>query len=102
MSEVSFEQMLEESLKTISRGEVVEGTVITVNPEEAALNIGYKADGILTRGEYSNEPVDLTTVLKEGDKLEGALLFKCKHLKNNKCSIYLIRPLFCRDYPDVN
>lgn len=74
MSEVSFEQMLEESLKTISRGEIVEGTVITVRPEEAALNIGYKADGILTRSEYSNEPVDLTTVLKEGDKLEVKIL----------------------------
>ena len=28
MSEMSFEQMLEESLKTIRNGEVVEGTVI--------------------------------------------------------------------------
>ena len=29
MSELSFEQMLEESLKTIRNGEVVEGTVTT-------------------------------------------------------------------------
>ncbi len=38
----------------------------------------------------------------EGEELENAILFKCKHLKNNKCGIYLIRPLFCRDYPAVN
>ncbi|MBQ9341649.1 MAG: 30S ribosomal protein S1 [Lachnospiraceae bacterium] len=70
MSEVSFEQMLEESFKTIRNGEVVEGTVISVKPEEIVLNIGYKADGILSRNEYSNEPVDLTTVAKPGDKME--------------------------------
>ena len=34
MSEMSFEQMLEESLKTIRNGEVVEGTVIDVKPDE--------------------------------------------------------------------
>ena len=34
MSELTFEQMLEESLKTIHAGEVVEGTVIDVKPEE--------------------------------------------------------------------
>ena len=73
MSE-SFEQMLEESFKTIRNGDVVEGTVISVKPDEAVLNVGYKADGILTRVEYSNEPVDLTTVLKEGDALEVKVL----------------------------
>ena len=62
MSELTFEQMLEESLKTIHTGEVIEGTVIDVKPDEAILNIGYKSDGILTRNEYTNEPnVDLTT-----------------------------------------
>ena len=48
MSEMSFEQMLEESLKTIRNGEVVEGTVIDVKPDEIILNIGYKSDGIIT------------------------------------------------------
>lgn len=42
MSELSFEQMLEESLKTIRNGEVVEGTVIDVKEDEIILNIGYK------------------------------------------------------------
>lgn len=35
MSELTFEQMLDASLKTIHAGEVVEGTVIDVKPEEA-------------------------------------------------------------------
>ena len=71
MSELTFEQMLEESLKTIHNGEVVEGTVIDVKADEAILNIGYKSDGVLTRNEYTNDQnVDLTTVLNPGDKLE--------------------------------
>ena len=75
MSELPFEQMLEESLKTIHTGEVVEGTVIDVKPEEIVLNIGYKSDGILTRNEYTNEPnVDLTTVVKPGDTMEVKVL----------------------------
>lgn len=75
MSEQSFEQMLEESLKTIHTGEVVEGTVIDVKPEEIILNIGYKSDGVLTRNEYTNEPnVDLTTVAKPGDTMEVKVL----------------------------
>ncbi len=75
MSELTFEQMLEESLKTIHAGEVVEGTVIDVKPEEIILNIGYKSDGILTRNEYTNEPnVDLTTIAKVGDTMEVKVL----------------------------
>ena len=75
MSELTFEQMLEESLKTIHTGEVIEGTVIDVKPDEAILNIGYKSDGILTRNEYTNEPnVDLTTLVIVGDKMEVKVL----------------------------
>ena len=71
MSELTFEQMLDASLKTIHAGEVVEGTVIDVKPEEAVLNIGYKSDGILTRNEYSNDSnLDLTTIVKPGDTME--------------------------------
>ena len=75
MSEMSFEQMLEESFKTIRNGEVVEGTVIDVKPDEIVLNIGYKSDGIVTRSEYTNEPnVDLTTVVSVGDTLETKVI----------------------------
>ncbi len=75
MSEMSFEQMLEESFKTIRNGEVVEGTVIDVKPDEIILNIGYKSDGIITRNEYTNEPnVDLTAVVSVGDTMEAKVL----------------------------
>ena len=75
MSELTFEQMLEDSFKTIRNGEVVDGTVIDVKPDEIILNIGYKADGIISRSEFTNEPnVDLTTLVKAGDKLSAKVL----------------------------
>ncbi len=73
--ELSFEQMLEESFKIPHNGEVVEGTVIDVKPEEIILNIGCKADGILTKYEYTNDnSVDLTQAVKPGDTLEVKVL----------------------------
>ena len=95
MSEMSFEQMLEESFKTIHNGEVVDGTVISVKPDEIVLNIGYKSDGIITRSEYTNESnVDLTQCVKLGDSLsaivikvndgEGQVLLSYKRLAAEK------------------
>ena len=75
MSEMSFEQMLDAYEKTIRNGEVVEGTVIDVKPDEIILNIGYKSDGIITRNEYTNEPnVDLTTLVKVDDTMEAKVI----------------------------
>ena len=50
MSEMSFEQMLDAYEKTIRNGEVVEGTVIDVKPDEIVLNIGYKSDAMIVIG----------------------------------------------------
>lgn len=95
MSELTFEQMLEDSFKTIRNGEVVDGTVIDVKPDEIILNIGYKADGIVTRSEYTSEPnVDLTTLVSVGDTMtvkvlkvndgEGQVLLTYKRLAAEK------------------
>ncbi|MBR5177688.1 MAG: bifunctional 4-hydroxy-3-methylbut-2-enyl diphosphate reductase/30S ribosomal protein S1 [Lachnospiraceae bacterium] len=75
MSEKSFDAMLDESMKTIHNGEVVEGKVIYVKEDEIALDIGYKADGIIPRSEYTNQPgLDLRTVVKEGDTIQAKVL----------------------------
>ena len=75
MSELSFEQMLDETFKTIRNGEVVEGTVIDVKEDEIILNIDYKADGIISRSEYSNDQnLDLRTVVHPGDTMEAKVL----------------------------
>lgn len=76
MSEKSFEQLLEEEkVVEINNGDVVEGIVLGVKEDEIILNIGYKSEGIITRNEYTNTPnLDLTTVVKVGDKMQAKIL----------------------------
>ena len=77
MSEVSFEQLLNEegSLNQIRTGAVVKGTVIGVKENEISLNIGYKADGIVTKNEYTNDSsADLTELVHVGDEMEVKVL----------------------------
>ena len=77
MSEVSFEQLLNEegSLNQIRTGAVVKGTVIGVKENEISLNIGYKADGIVTKNEYTHDSsADLTELVHVGDEMEVKVL----------------------------
>lgn len=78
MSELSFEELLKQSEEKegkIRVGSIVEGKVINVKPDEIAVDIQYKADGIITRNEYSNTPnLDLTTVVKVGDPITVKVL----------------------------
>ncbi|NBH71134.1 30S ribosomal protein S1 [Clostridiaceae bacterium] len=70
-----FEQMLEESLKTIRTGEIVTGKVIDVKDDEIVLNIGYKSDGIIPRNEYTNENnADLRNLVHVGDEMEAKVV----------------------------
>ena len=78
MSEASFEQLLNEeegALDRIHTGAVVKGTVIGVKDNEISMNIGYKADGIITKSEYTNDPsLDLKEAVHVGDQMEVKIL----------------------------
>lgn len=95
MSEMSFEELLNQSMKEIRPGEQVTGRVISVHKDYAALNIGYKADGIIKNYDYSREQdLDLTKVLNVGDELtvivkklndgEGQVVLSRKELVQNQ------------------
>ena len=77
MSEqLNFEQMIEESMKNINVKETIEGTIININKKgEVIIDIGYKADGIIPRDEYSyNESADPSEELKIGDKITAEVI----------------------------
>ena len=76
MSELSFEQMLEESLLRQYVQERLSPVKSSVSKKtKSVLNIGYKSDGIITRSEYTNEPdVDLRTNVQVGDEMEAKVL----------------------------
>jgi len=73
--EKNFDQMIDETIRTIHTGEIVEGTVLYVKPDSIALNIHYKYDGIITKDEFSNNPnLDLTTAVAVGDTIEAKVM----------------------------
>ena len=77
MSELSFEQMFEESsIKRLRAGETVTGQVISVSDDEIILSIaGSKSEGIIPKSEYSNDTsVVLTEKVHVGDEMEAKVL----------------------------
>lgn len=73
--ELSFDELIDQSMKTIRTGEEVEGTVIDVKSDQIILDIGYKSEGIITKNEYSSVPdIDLTTIVKVGDTMKAKVL----------------------------
>ncbi|MBR4015683.1 MAG: bifunctional 4-hydroxy-3-methylbut-2-enyl diphosphate reductase/30S ribosomal protein S1 [Anaerotignum sp.] len=69
--EATFEQMLEETLVTLHTGDVVKGTVIQVVNEEVSVNLGFKSDGVIPRGEFSRDVAVIPSeTVKPGDEIE--------------------------------
>jgi len=59
----------------VERGARVTGTVVQVGPDEVLVDIGYKTEGVIRRGDYSRRPPEtLEGVVKEGDTLEAIIV----------------------------
>lgn len=73
-----FGTMFEASLAEESRisvGKIVKGTVIDVKDDEIILNINYKADGIITKNEYSNDAnISLKDKVQLGETIEAKVI----------------------------
>ncbi|MBQ7280660.1 MAG: 30S ribosomal protein S1 [Bacteroidales bacterium] len=61
----SMDKAYEETFKSLTEQEVIEGTIVSINEREAVVNIGYKSDGVIPASELRYNPE-----LKAGDKIE--------------------------------
>lgn len=69
--ELTFQQLLDQSFVSLHTGDIVKGTVISVSNEEVSVNLGYKSDGIIPRGEFSSDAnVVPSKILNAGDEIE--------------------------------
>lgn len=68
---LSMEEMMNQyDLKSIHKGDLIKGKVIKVTDEEAFVNIGYFADGIITKEEISEDKeVKPSDILKIDDEI---------------------------------
>jgi small subunit ribosomal protein S1 len=60
-----MEALYDETLKSIGEGEVIDGSVVSMNNREVVVNIGFKSDGVIPAAEVRYNPD-----LKIGDKIE--------------------------------
>ena len=75
MSEANFEQMLNDSFKTILTGDTVTGVVLMVSQSEVTVDLGCKVTGIIPYSEITDAPgADLTAMFKAGDEIEAFVI----------------------------
>ncbi len=67
--EMSFEEMLNQSFKTIRTGEEVTGIVTSVFTNEVHVDLGIKHTGILPSGEVADSESDLVNNFHVGDEI---------------------------------
>ena len=58
-------EQYEQTFKSFTEQEVIEGTIVSINEREAVVNIGFKSDGVISSSELRYNPE-----LKAGDKIE--------------------------------
>ena len=75
MEGTTFEEMLEQSFKSIYNGEKVTATVIGVSASEVLVDVGTKHTGYVMRDEMTDDPsVDIRDMVKVGDEVELIVL----------------------------
>ena len=70
-NEQNFEEMLEESLKSLNTDEKVHGVVVGISPTEVYVDVGRKQAGFIPVAELSNDPAARPEdLVKLGDEME--------------------------------
>lgn len=70
-NDITMREMMEQvdaSMKTIHRGQIINGKIISINDNELIVNIGYMTDGIIPRSEIIEEG-NLKEVFKIGEEI---------------------------------
>ena len=69
--EMSFDEMLEESLKPIYNGDKVTGEVVSISGNEIIVELGTKQTGIIPAEEFTEDGSKLEDVIHVGDHIEA-------------------------------
>ncbi len=72
-----YEKELEESMKKIEEGDIITGTVISVDEKEVILDLKYYAEGVIPVEDYSREPgFSLKEEVHPGDEVSATVIRK--------------------------
>lgn len=74
-AEKSFEELLEDSIKTIYNGEVVKGVVAAITPTEVTVDLGTKHSGYIPVEEFEDENgTKIGDLIHVGDTVEATVV----------------------------
>ncbi len=69
--ELSFEEMIEASMKPLFTGQTIRGLVTAVSPSEVQVDIGMKQTGFIKLDDLTNDPVaKADEIVKKGDEID--------------------------------
>lgn len=72
-----YEKELEESMKKIEEGDIITGTVISVDEKEVILDLKYYAEGVIPAEDYSREPgFNLKEEVHPGEEVSATVIRK--------------------------
>ena len=79
-------KLYDNTLNTITEGEVVKATVVSVNPRDVILNIGFKSDGLVSASEFRDLPDmkpgdEVEVYIEEQENIQGQLVLSRRKAK---------------------
>ena len=72
--ELSFDEMLEETLKTIYNGDKVTGIVVAITGTEVSVDLGAKYSGFIPTDEFTDDGTKIEDAVKVGDEVEAVVV----------------------------
>lgn len=70
----SFESMLEDSLRTLTSGQIVKGAISKIDDKGVYVDLGFKFEGFIAIDEFATVPGQPVTELKVGDEVEAMVV----------------------------
>ncbi|MDX1511225.1 MAG: 30S ribosomal protein S1 [Nitriliruptorales bacterium] len=75
IDDAAFEAALDNTMKAMDVGQIVEGVVVKVDPDEVLLDIGWKSEGVIPARELSiKADIDPKTLVQVGDIVEALVM----------------------------
>ena len=72
--EKSFDEMLEETLKTIYNGDKVTGVVVAITGTEISVDLGTKYSGFIPTSEFTDDGIKVEDAVHVGDTVEAVVV----------------------------
>lgn len=75
MNEQTFAELLEASIKTLNTGDIVEGVITAIYPNEIHLDLGTKTTGVIAHDKATSDPqAKLEEIYKLGDVVKAKVI----------------------------